>query len=435
MKRKFFTLALIIAAVFIGACSKEGNTEVKSRIKLIYKKGYTQWIEDTIKDYEKLHPERKVDLQIVGGTDADYYTKLSLLLQTDSSVDVIFEDSFLLNSMASSKLLAPINEMTKWQDWTQFYPAFRESATINGNLYGVPISTDVRGLFYNKKIFERHGFRVPWQPKNWNDLIETAKQLKVEKRNVIPFSMNVAAYGEQTAMQTFEMLLYGTGSSLYKDGKWVVKSKGILDSLNFIAKIFKDNLGPNLSIALNKQYPIMIFESIAVNEDVAIFLDGCWGMNFWQRMHPQTLNLYGFVPMPTQFGQEPGFISMSGGWLFSISSKTKNKEASLDFIKFASSKENYLKYSKIAFELTPRKDVIESPEFPEILKRFASFMEFTHFRPANAQYPIVSNYIQKMVESVATQNLTQEQAMNEFAENVKRTLGGSAVIEEENKLK
>ena len=41
------------------------------------------------------------------------------------------------------------------------------------------------------------------------------------------------ATGEATSMQTYEMLLYGTGERLYDDasGKWITKSQGILDAL------------------------------------------------------------------------------------------------------------------------------------------------------------------------------------------------------------
>jgi multiple sugar transport system substrate-binding protein len=429
VKRLLLGALSVLLLVTVSSCSKENSNAEKAPLKIVYKAGYTKWIKDTIEAYEKKYPGRKVKLDLIGGTDADYYTKLSLLLKTDESVDIIFEDSFLLQNMVDSNLLAPLNEITKWKDWEQFYPAFRESATINGNLYGVPISTDVRGLFYNKEIFKKLELPVPWQPKNWQDIINTAKEIKKYGHNIIPFSLNVAAYGEQTTMQTLEMLLYGTESPLYKDGKWVVNSKGLLNSLKFISKIFKEGLGPRLSLVLNKQYNTIIFETTAADQQVAIFLDGCWGMNFWQRKHPQSLNIYGFVPMPTEFGQKPGFISMSGGWLFAVNEKSKKKQEAINFIKFAASKDNYLKYSKIAWELTPRKDVIESPEFPKILKGFANFMEFTHFRPSNGQYPIVSNYIQRMVESVATNNATPEDAMKTFGDNVKRTLGDKNTME------
>ena len=434
--KKIFLFFGILSIVLISGCGKESSdttipssAETKRTVNIIWKSGPSKWIEDTVKSYEEKYPGRKINLQFVGGTDADYYTKLLLLLKTDNSLDIIFEDSFLLKNMVDAGLLAPLNEITKWSEWENFYPAFRDSSTINGNLYGVPISTDVRGIFYNKNIFRKAGIEIPWQPKNWQEIINTAEKIKKYDKSIIPFSLNVAANGEQTTMQTLQMLLYGTDSPLFKDGKWVVKSKGLLDSLTFIADIFRKGLGPRLSLVMNKQYNTLIFENIAVDQQVAIFLDGCWGINFWKRNSPETIKDYGFVRMPTEFGQKPGFISMSGGWLFAVSKKSKNKEAAIDFIKFAASKENYLKYSKYAWELTPRKDVIDSPEFPKTLREFADFMEYTHFRPANSQYPIVSTNIQKMVEAVAMQSQTPKHAMNTFADNIKRVLGNEATIE------
>ena len=446
--KKILLLVGVLMILLVSGCGKESsgpkleiqkatvaanNVDQKAKpvkINVIWKSGPNKWIENTVKEYEDKYPDRKVNLQFVGGTDADYYTKLLLLLKSDDSLDIIFEDSFLLKNMVDADLLAPLDAITEWKEWKNFYPAFRESATINGKLYGVPISTDVRGLFYNKNIFKKAGIEVPWQPKNWQDIIDTAEKIKKYNKNIIPFSLNVAANGEQTTMQTLQMLLYGTESSLYKDGKWVVTSKGLLASLNFIRDIFKKGLGPSLSLVMGKQYNTLIFENIAVDQRVAIFLDGCWGINFWKRKSPKTVDDYDFVLMPTEFGEKPGFVSMSGGWLFAVSKKSQKKEAAIDFIKFAASKDNYLKYSKDAWELTPRKDVIDSPGFPKSLKAFADFMEYTHFRPSNSQYPIVSTNIQKMVEAVAMQSETPEQAMNNFANNVERVYGKDSIVKE-----
>src|SRR5699024_11833339 len=69
-------------------------------------------------------------------------------------------------------------------------------------LYGVPISTDVRGLWYNKKAFENAGIDTPWEPENWDEVLEAVNAIKDDVE--VPFWANSGkAMGEGTTMQTF----------------------------------------------------------------------------------------------------------------------------------------------------------------------------------------------------------------------------------------
>ena len=48
--------------------------------------------------------------------------------------------------------------------------------TFNGVNYGVMNGTDVRGIWYNKQIFEKAGLPTNWQPKTWADILAAAKR-------------------------------------------------------------------------------------------------------------------------------------------------------------------------------------------------------------------------------------------------------------------
>lgn len=88
----------------------------------------------------------------------------------------------------------------------------------DGKVYGVPYNTDSRGLWYNKEIFKRAGLPEDWRPKNWDEVLDAARTIKEKEPDVVPIWMNMGkATGEATSMQTYEMLLYGTGERLYDD--------------------------------------------------------------------------------------------------------------------------------------------------------------------------------------------------------------------------
>ena len=424
LRKKTLVSAFLAAAITTMAV----NAGTSINVVIQQDPNTISWLKEVVKEYQGKYPNNKVNLNIIGGTQADYYTKTSLMTKSGNSIDVIYEDSFMLKGDVNAGVISPIDVST-YNEWNNFYPSVRDSATINGKVYGIPMSTDTRGLYYNVNLFKKAGIETPWQPKNWNDILDAARKIKTKLPGVIPFTFNIAANGEATAMQTLEMLLYGTYDTLYKDGKWVVKSPGFLNSLKFIDTVFKEGLAPELSKLMNPQYGNMMPVEWAPKNKVAIILDGCWIMGNWKGKHESTLENYKFAAMPTEFGQKPGFTSMSGGWLFSINAQSQHKEASFDFIKFALNKENELKYTLSTNNLSTRQDVAEMKEYPDYLKAATSFIEFTHFRPANEQYSVFSPYIQTAVESVAIGQATPEQAMDTYAKNVKRVVGESFITE------
>lgn len=424
IKKKMLTSSLL--AFLISATALTADSTISF---VVQQEPMTDnWLKSVIKDYEAKYPGRKVKLNIIGGAQSDYYTKTSLMMKSGTAVDALYEDSFMLKSDVNAGILAPIN-VSNWNDWQNFYPSIRESATIDGKVYGIPLSTDTRGLYYNLDLFKKAGIETPWQPKNWNDILDAARKIKEKCPGVYPVTLNVAATGEATTMQTLEMLLYGTKDTLYNDGKWIVKSPGFLNSLKFIDTLFKEKLTPELPRLINPQYGNYMSQNWAPKNQVAIILDGCWIMGNWKDKYPKVLDSYKFVAMPTEFGQDPGFTSMSGGWLFSINAKSKNIDDAAEFIKFAINNENSLKYSLITSQLTPRQDVADMKDYPEIMRAATSYIKYTHFRPANEQYPMVSPCIQTAVESVATGQATPEQAMDQYANSVKRVLGADSITE------
>jgi multiple sugar transport system substrate-binding protein len=446
MKKCYFMI--IISALFLLAgCGKEDSqanknqvsTDVKTvksktdeskTIKLVVHNAADKikWFREVAKNYEDTSPGIKIDIEAISGTSQNYCTKLQMMLKTDETIDIVYEDSFMLQSDVSAGLLAPINEIKEWNGWEKFYPSLRDSVTIDGNIYAVPVSTDVRGLFYSRDIFKKAGIKTPWQPKNWQDIIDTCDIIKKKVPDVTPITMQLSkAMGEGTSMNTLQMLLMGTENLLHKDSKWDLSSKGMLDSLNFIQKLVKGGFLPRMGILMNPQYNNIMQLDLAPKQQFGIILDGSWIAGGWFVNDKKTLEAYPLAKMPTEFGQKPGFVTMSGGWLLSVNKKSNNKDAALEFIKFALNKENVLKYVLDVNNLSVRRDVAEEPSYPEYLKIPTSFLNYAHFRPANAQYPMVSSNIATAVESVVTQTATPEQAIKELGTSTERILGKDAV--------
>lgn len=429
--------------------NKADNNGGKKVIKVAFQRFGTPpiWGEEWLKRVKELFEAQNsgvtVELVPIQASENDFYTKIALMMKSEETApDVVTEDTFLINSDAAAGYLEPLNDkVAQWPDWNNFVEAMKQGGMSNdGKIYGIPYSTDTRGLWYNTNMFKKAGLPVPWEPKNWDDILSAARTIKQKVPDVIPFWSNIGkATGEATTMQTFEMLLYGTEDKLNNASadKWIVNSPGFKDSLQFISTISKEKLGPQPSQILNGQAGNTLTTQLMPNEKVAIALNGNWLPGSWVEKGaapwPDGLKVYQLAAMPTQKGQGPGFTSMSGGWALSIASKSKQKDAAWKFIQLAINKENDKWYTMHQGNLSPRKDVAEDPEYMntpgQAFTQATKFTAFTHFRPANTDYPAISTQIQTIVESVATGSLTPEAAMNQYAQNVERIVGKDKIEE------
>jgi multiple sugar transport system substrate-binding protein len=278
---------------------------------------------------------------------------------------------------------------------------------------------------------------VPWQPKNWQDIIDTAKKIKAAEPDVIPLNVySGKAQGEASTMQGFEMLLYGTKNTLYNTDtkKWVSGSTGFQDSLGFIKDIYQGGLAPTPQQALDTNVGTTIASEWIPKGKLAIDLDGSWQSGTWIKGGAAPWadwnKVLGQAAMPTQDGAKPGSTSMSGGWTLALGSKSKNKAAAWDFISLALNQKNSLKYDIAASQIPVRDDVSNDPAYTSsnpTAKFFSSLVKDTHFRPATSDYPKVSNAIQVAMESVMTGQQSTAAAAKTYDESLTSAVGAKNI--------
>lgn len=416
-----------------STASSDGTITLKFTYRDDGSDTYKKWIEEVNEKYN--NPKVKVVAAPITASEGDYFTKIDLALKSgENCPDIVTEDTFMLNSDASAGYLEDItSQLNSWSDWTsQFNDALKKGVTASDQkVYAVPYSTDSRGLWYNKEVFKKAGLPEDWQPKTWDDILQACATIKEKCPDVVPFWMNSGkATGEATSMQTYEMLLYGAGGTLYDSSskKWVVNSNQMTDALNFIDTIYQKGYGPSLSLVLNGEAGNTFARQYMPAGKVAIGLDGYWTSGNWAKGGPAEWDGYtnkvGFAPMPTSKGQDPKTITMSGGWSLAIPKQSKNKDAAMDFMKFAMNKENMLSIDKAAGFLTTRKDVAADKDFMAIPfnQQATEMLKNAIFRPSVDKYPSVSTEIQSMVESVASGTKPAD-AITKYAQDVTRIAG------------
>ncbi|MEY9952066.1 extracellular solute-binding protein [Leifsonia sp. EB34] len=443
MKRSRVVVAAVAAAALValaGCSSSSGGGDSKT-VKVAFQDFGSDIMANFMKkakaDFEKANPGTKVDLMPIKAAENDYYTKLALMNRAATTApDVMSEDTFLIRADAQAGYLAPLDSyVSKWSDWSNFFDNAKDAGKgDDGKVYGIPTGTDTRGLWYNKQIFAKAGIPTPWQPKNWADVISAAKKIKAADPGVIPLNIfSGKAAGEASSMQGFEMLLYGASAKgLYDDSnsKWITGSKAFTDSLDVIKEVYQGGLGPSPEITSDTNYQNTVNNELVPQGKLAINLDGSWASNAWLPTGATPWadwdKVMGTAKMPTQNGGAPGSVSLSGGWTFSMGSKSSAKDTAWKFITFVTDKQRSLEYNINTAGIPVRKDVANDEKYKTsnpTSEFFSSLVAVTKFRPATPDYPKISNGIQVAMESVMTGQATPAQAAKTYDDSVVGIVG------------
>ncbi|AKN69878.1 sugar ABC transporter substrate-binding protein [Streptomyces sp. PBH53] len=443
-------VALALAATALTACGG-GSGSSPDTVKVSYKQSTDNSVKvmDTYlagikKQFEHEHPGKKVEFVPIKAPDAEYYTKLQQMLRSPRTApDLVYEDTFLINSDITSGYLKPLDPyLAKWPDWKQFIGTAKAAARgQDGKTYGVPDGTDTRGLWFDRRVFREAGLPLDWQPKTWDDVLAAARTIKRKAPGVIPLNVYTGKpAGERATMQGFQMLLYGTGDGtrdpLYDSGtkKWITGSRGFKDALTFVETVYREKLGPDVADALDPNFNTTVNGELLPKGRLGIALDGSWLPQAWLpgsgHEWPEWSKHLGLAYMPTQHGQAPGKVSMSGGWTWSVPAKAGNPDLAFAFVRTLQTKDNARKWYIANSGIAVRKDVAADPAYADArpgLRFFTDLVASTHYRPAFPAYPKVSTAVQEAMEAVTTGDLSVAEAARGYDATVEDVTGGQVV--------
>lgn len=445
-RRTLLTAAGLGAGTLFGAAACGGGSDSSgSGDSSTTKVAFQQWGSGTVmKDYltsvktayEGANTGKTMELVPIVASENDYYTKLQLMMRSPrTSPDVVYEDTFLINSDIQAGYLQPLDSyLNSWDQWDQFQDTAKGAAkAADGKTYGVPDGTDTRALWFNKQLLTQAGLPEAWEPKSWDEILAAAREIKGKLPNVTPINVYAGkAAGEAASMQGFEMLFYGTGSTLYdaSSGMWNVGSPEFRDSLTLLKTLYDEKLCPDPQIALDAQIGTRVGEEFLPGGTLAIALDGSWMSNNWLDTGgapwAEWADTMGTVAMPTSDGASPGSVSMSGGWTWAITKNAADSDEAWNVISTLTSFDNQLNYNIANASVAVRKDIAADAKYTgsnQTLEFFSSLVPVTQYRPQNTEYPRVSNEIQVAMEAVVTGQASPSDAADSYDEAVKGIVG------------
>lgn len=271
-----------------------------------------------INEYKTNHPE--VEIEYIKNSPSDYRERLVSALAKGSGPDIFaFHNTWTANF--SKELDSVPASFASASEFTQmFYPVIASDAASGSGLLGVPMGYDALTLYINEDLFAS-AEKQP--PTTWSELRNTAKELtKVENDQI---KVSGSALGRTENVDHWQEII---GLMLIQNGVNLTAPSGKLleDALTYytlfstIDGVWDETL-PNST-------------TMFASGRLAMYFAPSWRAFEIKEANPD-LN-FRTVPLPQLPKERPNEPNLSYAtyWLYGISAKSKNREASWEFMKY-----------------------------------------------------------------------------------------------------
>ena len=320
---------------------------------------------------------------------ADFKKQLSIGASAAELPDLVIIDSPDHASYAAMGIFADISDkVSDWDGIDQYYEGPLNSCKLDDKLYGLPFGSNCLALFYNEDMLADAGCEAP---ATWDELKDVAQ--KTTQGNVTGFAMCCLQNEEGTF--NFTPWLWSTGATSYDiNNDNGIKALTLVKDLVDAGSMSKEVINWTQGDVMNQ----------FISGNIAMMVNGPWQV---PTMREQAPDLNWDV---TLLPKDAEYASCLGGENFGVIDGD-NVDAALDFLQFATSKDEVASYIDDFGYIAARKDVAEG-QFTddETMQKFTEEMQYAQPRGPHAQWPEISDGLSLAVNESITGTSTPADA-------------------------
>lgn len=329
---------------------------------------------------------------------ADFKKQLSIGATADELPDLVILDNPDHAAYATMGIFADI---TGKFDVSTYYDGPVNSCTVDGKLYGVPFGSNNLLLYYNEDMLKAANQEVPT---TWDELLEVAKAVTTDTVSGFAHS------SLQNEEGTFNFLpwVWSTGASSYE-----INSEGGIKALNMIKDLVESGAMTKESINWTQGDTMNQF----ISGNLAMMINGTWQVPTMRAEVPDLNWNVAPIPMdaiPTSGLGGENYAVIAGG----------NEDATIEFLKFATSKEqNLYMMNAMGFISSDATIAVEQFKGDPVYEAFVEGMKYAYARGPLAEWPDVSDAISLAFNEVITGSSTPEEAAAKAQTTINGILG------------
>lgn len=360
MKRKssLIALLLIIAMVFIAACSngdsdsnESGNSDKEIELEfwtMQLQPTFTDYINGIITDFEEKNKNIKIKWLDVPA--ADLSQKILTAVSSNTAPDVVNLNPTFASQLAQLDALVNMEEAVSEEDKNGYVQGAWEANRINDITFAIPWYLSTTVTLNNKLIFEEAGLDPEDPPETYEEAKEFAKTIK-EKTGKYGYFPSL-----DLSLVLQHMVTMGAELTNEDGTKAAFNTEEGLYAFEYFTELFQNELIPREALSGDQRATIDMYQAGQV-----AFFDGSQFITQIQENAPEIYE--NTLPSKAITGKT-GKKTMAVQNVV-VPSQTEHEEAAVQFALFLTNAENQLEFSKLTPILPSATEALEDPYFTE----------------------------------------------------------------------
>jgi multiple sugar transport system substrate-binding protein len=369
-------------------------------------------VRELLADFERTHPDIRVDVQQLPWTDAQ--AKLLTSFAGEVTPDLCQLGNTWIAQFAALGALAPLQDRAGGPGGVpaaDYFEGIWAANRIDGSLYGVPWYVDTRLLFYRRDLLARAGFdHAPADWQEWTRMLAALKRRSPD------------TYGVLLPLNEFEQLLVlalQQDTPLLRDGGRYgnFRSPAFRRTLQFYLDMFRQGWAPR---ATNTEIS-NVWDEFAKGY-FSFHIAGPWNIGEFKRRLPAgKQDIWMTAPLPGPNG--PG-ASNAGGSSLVVFERSKHKEQAWQVIEYLSQPSVQLRFYAMTGNLPPRRSAWQDAELAHdrYAAAFRDQLERAKSPPQVPEWERIATEMRLVSEAAVAGQLTLEQAVTELDARADRIL-------------
>lgn len=360
--------------------------------------------------FEKEYPNITVEFEPVpSGRSRE---KLLTEIAGGNAPDAAFIDAGFVQELASRGGLVNLDGYIAGSDVVateDYVEGFRNTALLDGSMYGLPFDGETTGLFYRTDLFEQAGIEGP--PATWEEFEADAEALTDPSKQ----QYGVAIFSTEAAYYWYPWLWQAGGDTLSADGQDIAfDSPEGVEAAQFYVNLAQ-NYAPPDELASDSWNGRVAFAT----GKVGMYIAGNWFAGQLLSEFPDIEGKWASAPLPKG---DAGCATTLAGDSLAILSSSQQQDAAWLWIEFLSRPENMTTWTigeATTTLLPPRESLLQSPQLAQdkpFLQGFADDMECAFTSTVEQpKYPEVEAVLNEKLGEAMYGDITPEQALQQAA--------------------
>lgn len=290
-------------------------------------------IKALLAQYMALHPEVKVELETGGATSELQQKYLNTMLSAgDASLDVFLIDIVRPAQYATagwSERMDKYLGADREKILDQYLPAYKQANIVDNRVVALPAFADALFLYYRKDLLQKYALPPP---KTWDELSAAARTVLDKEKSQALQGISFQGKAIEGTVCTFLLPYWSQGGELIANGKLSLDKPKAEAGLNMWLDMVRQGVAPKNIAEVATDDTRKDFQ--AGNAVFAVNWGYAWSL-FQNDPESRVKDKVGIIRLPAMKGGQP--VSCIGGWAWTVSAYSKNKEAAVKLVRWLAS--------------------------------------------------------------------------------------------------